>query len=220
MKKLTLSMAVTALIFFSLSINAQNVGIDVETPQQKLDVNGGIRIGNTDVPLAGTIRWNGNHFEGFNGDTWIILDLSTDNAWVDYGSEVYLQDTTDKVGIGITDPVANLDIYGTQAIRSADMAFTGNGPFHNLVVPDMSFIRITGPTADFDLTGVAGGYDGRILIFFNDTNRKLRIRHSDNNSLPENRIRCRNMNDNNIEKNGACTLIYHGGIQNWVLLAE
>jgi FG-GAP repeat protein len=58
-----------------VNVNAQNIGIGTATPTQKLDVNGGIHIGNTAVANAGTIRWNTvkSDFEGYNGNTWVSL---------------------------------------------------------------------------------------------------------------------------------------------------
>lgn len=53
----------------------QNVGIGTNNPAQKLEVNGGIKIGNTNNAVAGTVRWNSNKndFEGYNGTDWISL---------------------------------------------------------------------------------------------------------------------------------------------------
>jgi hypothetical protein len=42
---------------------AQNVGVDVVTPLQKLDVAGGIRISNATNAVAGSIRFNAGQFE-------------------------------------------------------------------------------------------------------------------------------------------------------------
>ena len=50
---------------------AQNVGVDVASPVQKLDVAGGLRIGTTVNGVAGSIRWNGTNFQVHNGTTWI-----------------------------------------------------------------------------------------------------------------------------------------------------
>lgn len=77
----------------------QNVGIGIEAPAQKLDVNGGIRIGTTDIANTGAIRWNEikNDFEGYNGAAWVSLtggkgkwgdqsSYSTENS----GTQTYL----------------------------------------------------------------------------------------------------------------------------------
>lgn len=62
-----------ALLFLTTASLAQNVGINVASPQQSLDVIGGIRIGTTATDLPGSIRWNGTDFEGYNGSTWVSL---------------------------------------------------------------------------------------------------------------------------------------------------
>jgi hypothetical protein len=50
------------------------LGIGTAIPEQKLDVNGKIKLGDDVlIPVAGTIRWNAANkdFEGFDGDAWI-----------------------------------------------------------------------------------------------------------------------------------------------------
>lgn len=75
MKKIVIQLA---LSFFLLTIKisyAQNVGIGISSPQQKLEVNGAIKISSNDMvtPTRGTMRWNNNtsQFEGFDGIQWI-----------------------------------------------------------------------------------------------------------------------------------------------------
>ena len=51
-------------------ISAQNVGIGVPVPLQKLDVNGAIKIGSTATGNDGTIRYQSGMFEGYNSGTW------------------------------------------------------------------------------------------------------------------------------------------------------
>lgn len=57
----------------ALSGFAQNVGIGVVAPTQKLHVNGAVRVGNTNSLDTGTIRWNDvkKDFEGYVGDRWL-----------------------------------------------------------------------------------------------------------------------------------------------------
>lgn len=68
------------LAISNLNLTSQNVGVDVASPQQKLDVNGGLRIGMTSVGLAGSIRWNGTAFEGHDGTAWLPLGSGTGGA--------------------------------------------------------------------------------------------------------------------------------------------
>jgi len=65
----------------SVYVNTSNyVGIGTTDPKEKLDVvGGGIRIGSTDSVNAGTIRWTGKDFEGYNGNTWVSLTKNTNN---------------------------------------------------------------------------------------------------------------------------------------------
>ncbi len=51
----------------------KRVGIGESRPQAKLDVKGGIKIGNANERFAGVIRWNGTDFEGFDGTAWRSL---------------------------------------------------------------------------------------------------------------------------------------------------
>jgi hypothetical protein len=82
----------------NLSIS-QNVGIGTNTPTEKLDVNGGIKIGNTNNTAKGTIRWNEskNDFEGYNGTAWVSLtggkgnwNSANDYAYESYASQFLL----------------------------------------------------------------------------------------------------------------------------------
>ena len=50
-----------------------NVGIGTTGAAEKLEVNGVIRIGNTTTNNAGTIKWTGSDFQGYDGSTWKSL---------------------------------------------------------------------------------------------------------------------------------------------------
>lgn len=65
-----------------ITSNAQAIKIDTSgnvrigssgAPSEKLDVNGALRLGNTTNTNAGTIRWNGTDFQGYNGSGWLSL---------------------------------------------------------------------------------------------------------------------------------------------------
>lgn len=52
-----------------------NVGIGTTAPREALEVAGGLVVGNSGnaAPKAGTIRWTGQDFEGYNGSAWVSL---------------------------------------------------------------------------------------------------------------------------------------------------
>jgi hypothetical protein len=59
----------------SLIIAEGNIGIGTTLPVERLEVNGAVKIGNrsTSGASAGTIRWNGTDFEGYNGSQWVKM---------------------------------------------------------------------------------------------------------------------------------------------------
>lgn len=63
--------------------DTKSIGIGVNTPSQKLEVDGAIRVDNINnaLPvLAGTIRWTGEDFEGYTGTEWKSLTKGEDGA--------------------------------------------------------------------------------------------------------------------------------------------
>jgi len=60
-------------MFTGHSMVAQNIGIGTTTPQQKLEVNGAIKIGPTVTGNDGALRYQSGKFEGYNGGTWKVF---------------------------------------------------------------------------------------------------------------------------------------------------
>jgi hypothetical protein len=116
-----------------------NVGIDRTNPEEKLDVSGAIRIGTTANNNAGTIRWSGADFEGYDGSVWHSLTSNggagslpagslgqtlrhTGISWIATSA---LYNDGNSIGVGHTTPVEKLDVYG--AIRLGTTANTNAG---------------------------------------------------------------------------------------------
>ncbi|MEN0045503.1 MAG: phage tail protein [Bacteroidota bacterium] len=67
------------------SFTLGNFGIGSSNLSQRLTVAGGVQLGNTSINTTGTIRFNNNTFEGYNGSSWLSLSgssVSTENFTV------------------------------------------------------------------------------------------------------------------------------------------
>lgn len=99
-------------------------GIGTTSPTEKLDVAGGVRVGNTTNTNDGTIRWTGTDFEGRKSGAWVSLTggsisgSGTTNyisKWTSASSQgnSLLYDNGINVGIGSASPTYTLDVVST-----------------------------------------------------------------------------------------------------------
>ena len=108
--------------------SAQNVGVDVAAPQQKLDVAGGIRIGTTSAGLAGSLRWDSGQLQVHDGTSWVSLGANTDSQQFDVvqltGTNLELSLQNDGVGTHVIDLSPLADNTDDQTIDLIQL--TGN----------------------------------------------------------------------------------------------
>ncbi len=125
---------VIGLILFLVSalqvVHAQSgMGIDEPNPLEMLDVNGAIKIGtdfnnNTTAPQggAGTIRWNGTNFEGWDGTQWVDFgSTGTSNLLEDADA-----DTKVQVEESPDEDIIRFDVAGNQVLQ---LERIGNFPY-------------------------------------------------------------------------------------------
>ena len=102
------------------------VGIGIFGPLEKLDVTGAIRLGTTAGNNAGTIRWTGADFEGYDGSLWNSLTTGGGSGLpagtsgqtlrhdgVDWTATGNLFNNGSYVGIGTTSPTSPLHVVQT-----------------------------------------------------------------------------------------------------------
>gem|GEM_PF-2214006 len=93
---------------------AGNVGIGDSAPNQKLVVAGGIKLGDAGTNTAGTMRYNGGHFQGGNGTAWANFDVSA-GGWATGAGTIYPGTLSDSVGIGIIPSGHQLQVYSSNS---------------------------------------------------------------------------------------------------------
>lgn len=90
-----------------------HMGVGIDAPIERAEFDGAIRIGvDTGTGTnAGTIRWDGLDFEGYDGANWLSLTAGG-GKWLDNtgGDSIYFDVTDGKVGIGTNTPQCQLDI--------------------------------------------------------------------------------------------------------------
>ncbi len=145
------------------------VGVGIIAPQQRLDVNGAIHIGNTDDDIEGSIRYRAGHFQGYVADSgWVTLTggtvvYDTVHLWAQTGRHIHLTDETDSVGIGTDAPRSKLDVEGGVAIGES-YAGAHSAPGNGLIVEGEVGIGIAIPASQLHVaTGTEaylthGGY--------------------------------------------------------------
>ena len=126
-----------------------------------------------------------------------------------------------NVGVGVATPTTKMDISGDLALREGTALALVNGANNNLAPSANSFIRITGPTAAFSVTGLAGGQNGKVLVLYNTTAFAMTIANENAGSVLNNRITTLTGADlATPATNGASvTLMYNSTTSRWVVLA-
>jgi len=125
-----------------------------------------------------------------------------------------------NIGVGTALPQSKLDIDGDLALRNSALILS-NGINNNvdLASAQMSSFTITGPTANFSITGLTGGNDGRILILFNATSYYMTLSHENTSSSAINRIFLGGASDMILAPNDKIILTYNTTINRWVEVA-
>ena len=117
-----------------------NAGIGTLTPLEKLDVDGAVRLGTTVDSNAGTLRWTGTDFEGYDGSAWQSLTggggslpsgtagqtLRHDGS--DWTANSVLYNDGTNIGIGTFNPLEKLHIVGDGPTYALINAPSGYAP--------------------------------------------------------------------------------------------
>lgn len=101
-------------------INSRKIGVGILDPKNKMEINGGIKLGESYESKTGMIQWTGSNFIGFNGNLWVPIDLQSlsDTGWnsKDEGKILALANNRNNVGIGTHYPSEKLHVNGKMKV--------------------------------------------------------------------------------------------------------
>ena len=131
---------------------------------------------------------------------------------------------------GIIDSRApmTLDAVAPSVLQLPVGALTlSNGANNNIGIPSKSFVRITGPSGAFNITGIAkpalgsatNNPDGTLLILYNSTAQAMTITNDSASSTAANRIYTNTGSDVATTGRGTTIFIYSVTDARWLLVA-
>ncbi|MGE0635880.1 MAG: beta strand repeat-containing protein [Bacteroidia bacterium] len=158
---------------------AQNVGVDVATPVEKLDVLGAIHIGTTANTNAGTIRYSSPNFQGYDGTQWVNFGGSggltgsgtatrvafwSGTSALSSNANLYWNNSSSSLGIGTNTPIGKLHIEGAgELLRITSTAENSTlARFYVNSTPRLDFTSLASTGSQLTLFDGVGTYATRI----------------------------------------------------------
>ncbi|UCF05527.1 MAG: hypothetical protein JSV33_00380 [bacterium] len=102
-----------------------NVGVGLAFPNERLEVDGAVKLGGAAGTYEGTIQWTGTDFEGYDGSAWLSLTggaggnlpsgttgQTLRHNGTDWEASSVLYNSGTRLGVGTTTPLAELEIVG------------------------------------------------------------------------------------------------------------
>ncbi len=129
-------------------------------------------------------------------------------AFVGYSNAVFLGPTVDK---------------GTLELLRTNVTSLANGANGDIITGTRTFLKVSGPSGSFSISGLAGGTDGRILIIENATGQNMSILNDSGVNEPTAANRIYTGTGADVAENnnpGMVTLIYDSAASRWVLVSK
>ncbi len=124
----------------------------------------------------------------------------------------------------------NITPKGTGSVVCTNCKATGNlvRPFvaltlvnsanNNVTLPSGVNFLVSGPTTNFNITGLTGGVDGREIMIYNPTSSNMTMTNESSSSTAANRITTNGTAATNNQ--GAISMIYNGSTSRWLIVGS
>ncbi len=130
--------------------------------------------------------------------------------------------TNGRVGIGTSTPNTMLDVNGDVAFRELNYTTALSATNDNLAFNTgnkSAFVRIGTQSSNFKISGISGGYNGKIMMIYNASGKTMTIRHEGTGSTAANRIVNSTTDSLVFGDKGVVTLVYSATDSRWIVTA-
>jgi hypothetical protein len=127
-----------------------------------------------------------------------------------------------RVGIGTASPNTMLDVNEDVAFRELNYTTALSASNDNVAFNTgnkSAFIRIGSQSANFKISGLTGGYDGKIMMIYNASGKTMTIKHEGTGSTAANRIMNSTTDSLVFGDKGVVTLVYSATDSRWIVTA-
>ena len=121
--------AIAAALVTTNTFAQQGMGIGNNNPQEMLDVSGAIKLGTTTTTNAGTIRWTGTEFQGWDGTQWITFGGGIATQLTEAQVEAFITNGSLDLFAGTTlngNAILTTEVDGSITNEIQDLNLTGN----------------------------------------------------------------------------------------------
>lgn len=195
------------------------IGVKTTAPASTLHVHetSGLLQFRLTNATTGTTGADGFSIGSSAADVFVQNHENADMSFMTNGSYRMTIDAGGNIAVGTsTTPNTKLDIAGDISTRET-VFNTSTSPISNFGIGATSFVTVTGQLGDWSITGIANGFDGKILRIYNNTTFNMTLQNESATSIAANRIVTGTGANASIAGEGIITLIYSGNKQRWVI---
>ena len=228
------------LPLYSTGGTSGNLWVGITNPTARLHLKSGSATANTaplkfttginlTTPESGSVEYDGNQLyftpsttrntlaqiSGGTLTSGSIPFAGTNGYLSQNNTNLYWDSNNSRIGIKTNSPNTQLDVNGDVSFRmGSDYSTSWTSNDASVWWGSSSNVRYTGTAAGI-ITGISGGYDGKILYIHNTSNFHLTLSNQSTSSLASNRIITGNNSDIILASDESATLIYDVSSQKW-----
>lgn len=149
-----------------------------------------------------------------------VLNATSANYTIAGASTTAVTQTGRMSGVSVAIPLNTWHINGGLTLSEQALVLV-NGANDNVTLPsNAGNLYTVGPTAVYNISGIAGGHAGRRLTLFNYTSYVMTLNHNSGSSSAGNKILIGGSADKTIAAFGAVELVYSGGASAWTIVGS